>query len=62
MHTTFKKEFLTELVERNGRQLWVVRSTTRLNTKEMTDYIENVRWVAAEMGIVVPDPSEYEKH
>lgn len=37
-----------------------VRSTTSLNTKEMTEYIEKVRrWALEELDIYCPTPQEY---
>lgn len=40
-------------------ELVVGGSTTRLNTAEMTDYIEAVRTFAREnLNVIIPDPSE----
>lgn len=36
----------------------LVRSTAKLNTAEMTEYIEQCRRLAAEMSIYIPDPNE----
>lgn len=37
-----------------------VKSTTSLNTKEMSDYIEQVRrWAQEELNIYCPTPEEY---
>jgi|688.fasta_scaffold24492_4 hypothetical protein len=48
----------------DGTEEVFVRSTTSLNTKEMTDYIESIRTFAiTELGVYIPDPNEivYEK-
>jgi len=43
--------------EKKGRKF--IKSTARLTTKEMTDFIENVRrWAAMEMNIITPTPDE----
>lgn len=52
LHDTFKAMFL---VDYSGK-LPVVRSTTRLNTVEFSDYFEKVAREAAILGIVLPDP------
>jgi len=55
MHECFKFTFLSD--EKKG--LFACKSTTELSTKEMSDYFEQIyRW-AAEQGIHIPDPSEY---
>lgn len=57
-HEALKKRFL-------GREviagLDVVRSTTRLSTGGMTDYIERCRMFAAEAGYFIPQPGEREE-
>ena len=55
MHATFKAMFL---VDRSGR-MPVVRSTTRLNTVEFSEYFERIASQVAELGIVLPDPEDY---
>jgi hypothetical protein len=48
----------------DGTEQYFVRSTSSLTTKEMTDYIEQIRTFAiTELGVYVPDPNEivYEK-
>lgn len=37
-----------------------IRSTTSLDTKEMTEYIEQCRRLGAEMGVQIPSPGEVE--
>lgn len=55
IHATFKAMFL---VDRSGK-MPVVRSTTRLNTVEFSEYFERIALQAAELGIVLPDPEDY---
>lgn len=52
MHDTFKSMFL---VDRTG-PIPIVRSTTRLNTVEFSEYFEKIAHEAAKMDIVLPDP------
>jgi hypothetical protein len=57
MHEALKERFLRDRArEVNG--LVKIRSSTSLDTVEMTDYIESCRRLAAELGVVVPDPGE----
>jgi hypothetical protein len=52
MHNALKMRFLMK----HDGPMPTVRSTTSLDTKEFTDYIESCRRLAAEMGCVIPDP------
>lgn len=36
----------------------VTRSTAELDTREMYEYVEHIRQLAAEMGCYIPDPNE----
>lgn len=38
---------------------WFLRSTSDLDTKEMTDFIEWIRNHAVENGLYIPSPEEY---
>lgn len=60
MHAIMADKFLTtEFVEYAGNKIKRDKSTSRLNTKEFTEYLENIdRWSAGEMGIVLPSPSD----
>ena len=60
MHAIMADEFLTtEFVEYGGNKIKRDKSTSRLNTKEFTEYLENIdRWAASEMGIVLPSPED----
>jgi len=62
-HEYFKQKFLTK---RNitdyetGGEIAVINSTTKLNTFEMSEYLENVKRFSAEFfGLYLPDASEY---
>lgn len=57
MKEALKWRFLQ--VHQNGK-LPTVRSTARLDTAEMTEFIEQTRRLAAEMGCYIPDPGEIE--
>jgi hypothetical protein len=53
MHEALKQRFLA--IHTEG-PLPTVRSTVALNTAEFTTYLEQCRRLAAEMGVIVPDP------
>jgi len=55
IHQLMQKQFLK--YENKGE--WFVKSTTKLNTKDMEDYLENVRRFASmELSCYVPLPNE----
>jgi|GEM_PF-770838 len=57
VHQLMAKQFLS--YESQGEMF--VRSTTRLNTKEMEDYLENVRrFATVELHCFIPLPNETE--
>ena len=58
MHEIFAKHFLPEREYEDmlGNTHVVARSTAKLNTQEFADYIEQIRILAAEHGVVIPDP------
>ena len=60
MHAIMADKFLTtEFVEYGGNKIKRDKSTSRLNTKEFTEYLEKIdRWAAGEMGIVLPSPED----
>ena len=55
VHTSFRARFLTD----RSRKIPIVRSTTMLNSKQFTSYLDKVWQLAAEMGIKLPTPDEY---
>lgn len=57
MHDALKMRFLAA---HEDSPLPTVKSTTRLTTTEFTEYAEQCRRLAAEMGVYIPDPGEIE--
>lgn len=60
IHEIMKYKFLRKELEHKGQKYAYVRSTTALDTKEMTDYIEQIRDYWATQGIYIPDANEVE--
>ena len=60
MHVIMADKFLvTKFVEYDDDKIKMDKSTSRLNTKEFTEYLEYIdRWAAGEMGIVLPSPED----
>jgi hypothetical protein len=56
MHDALKWKFL----QRRDGPMATVRSTAGLTTVEFSEYTEQCRRLAAEMGVVIPDPGEAE--
>jgi hypothetical protein len=57
MHEALKDKFLSVGLDDHG--LKIVRSTTKLSTTEMEEYLEKIkRWAAAELNCYIPDPNE----
>lgn len=58
LHIAFKQKFLKTF---DDKGLQFIQSTTELTTTEFMEYIEKVRrFAASELGIVTPDPNEFE--
>jgi hypothetical protein len=55
LHEALKHKFLRDHPE---SPIPRVRSTTDLNTKEFSEFVEKVRKLAAEMGCPIPSPGE----
>lgn len=55
MHDALKQKFLAAHTD---SALPTVRSSAKLNTAEFSEYVEQCRRMAAEMGIYIPDPGE----
>ncbi len=55
MHEALRRMFLT--VEREGFPP-TVKSTTQLNTKEFTEYLDKIEMLACENGVHIPNPNE----
>jgi hypothetical protein len=60
LHAIMADKFLhDEIVEYGGKQIKKDKSTSRLNTKEFTEYLEKIdRFAASELGIVLPSPED----
>lgn len=59
VHEKMKMAFL--YVPPSWKSLAYCKSTTKLDTKEMTDYIENIRnYMAETIGLVLPDADQRE--
>ena len=58
IHEKMKMKFL--YVPSKWNELAYCRSTTQLDTKEFTDYIENIKNFFAEFGIILPDANDFE--
>jgi hypothetical protein len=56
MHDALKQRFLS--VHTNG-PLPTVKSTSKLDSREFADYVDNCIRLAGEMGVVIPIPSSY---
>lgn len=54
LHSTFKAMFLVD----RSKKLPIVKSTTTLNSLEMTEYIEKIRRAMANLGIKMPNPED----
>lgn len=61
LHIFFKSKFLTYQVKEYqvfGKIMISDTSTTKLNTKEFTDYIEKISVFIADFGIQIPRPED----
>lgn len=60
IHAVFKDKFLTgETVVFQGKGFYVTPTTTTLNTKEFTEYLDKIdRFASSELGIVLPHPED----
>ena len=58
LHHYFKEMFVEKkFISIGGKEMEIPKSTTSLSTKEMVDYVENVRIFAGEnLSIVIPLP------
>lgn len=65
VHELLKSMFLKKYLDvdtKEGQQTFsIVRSTVSLNTKEMEEYLANIRmWASMDLGVVIPEPNEVE--
>jgi hypothetical protein len=56
VHELMKNIFLSEIIEVKNEEYRITKSTTALDTKEFTEYIDQViMWAWHELSVVVPD-------
>lgn len=59
LHFFFKSKFLVvKMGEVFGEKFTKELTTTKLNTKEFTDYLEKINVFASDLGINLPDPED----
>lgn len=59
LHKRFRKKFLGfEIVDCLGEEEEKIKSTTKLDTKQFTDYIEKICVFMADFGIEIPQPKD----
>lgn len=60
LHEYFKQEYLGRMsVPIFGSEVYPCRSTTGLNTKEYTAYLNNIQvFASSELGVILPVPSD----
>lgn len=59
IHEFFKQKFLTARVVKIGNEEKLYRTTTKLSTAEMTEYMNAIyRWATSELGLILPIPEE----
>ena len=60
LHEVFKQKFLgTENILVFDNQFQITKSTTQLDTKQMTDYLNRIQEFSnAELGILLPNPED----
>lgn len=67
-HDILREEFLSErtmVANKHGEYLetTIVKSTTQLNTKEFSEYLDKViRWASEFFCITIPSPENYERN
>lgn len=60
MHDKLKVKFLGRPYVMDDKEYIIVKSTTELNTKTFTEYLEKIfHWASEELELRLPDASEY---
>ena len=59
-HVLLRDKFLgyNEYKSKKGEDIRELRSTTKLNTTEFKDYLEQIDYLVADYGIVLPHPED----
>lgn len=61
LHTYFKKKFLPWIVKSVfDQEVSLVPSTSSLNTKQFTEYLEHIKMDMLEQGIFLPNPEDHQ--
>lgn len=65
MHKELSIKFLSEIyiatLPDGNKEITIIKSTSKLNTKEFEDYMTNVRqWASIHLNVYVPNPNEVE--
>lgn len=59
-HQVFKIKFLTYRKTYKNKEYSFVKSTTKLSTLEMTEYIDKIKdFASSELSVYIPDADEY---
>lgn len=60
IHEYCKRKFLVpRVIEIAGERLEIAPSTTKIDTAQMTEYLNNVQaWASSELGITLPNPND----
>ena len=61
LHNDIKEEFLSEHIHSNlfNKDKKIIKSTTELNTKEFSEYIEKIKhWASEFLNVYLPDANE----
>lgn len=66
IHEVLKYKFISypivfhhKEIQSRDEEIYVCKSTTELDTKEMEDYLSKIRtWASAELGVWIPEPNE----
>lgn len=54
LHNFFKSEFLID----RTKKIPIIKSTTQLNTAEMSEYMDKINRRVADFGIILPQPDD----
>lgn len=59
VHEALKQKFLTPRIVEIDGEVYEIRSTKKLSTAEMTEYLNRIHaWATSELGLLLPLPSE----
>jgi hypothetical protein len=59
LHDYFRRKYLPwSQKDVMGETMFLVSSTTKLDTKQFTDYLENIRREGSQLGVYLPSPGD----